>query len=250
MVDNDTRDNSTTHCDLSVCVITTADDMHRPAFRRMLSSIPRGAELVVLLNHIGADSPVEHVADDEVDGVVVHLYRCGVEVLSLARLRNECARLATRTWCLWLDSDDVIVSGSIAELVRTAKPSVGAYYMQCVGMQSIDGSYTSHYSTTQIRLWRRALGDVWIGYAHEIINERIIKSAGYMIAHADVVIHHVGYVCDRQRQLERLSRNVLGVMRTLIEIWDSDDELRAHYARVLAGNLDMYNQLSAEQCRL
>ncbi|GIV50629.1 MAG: hypothetical protein KatS3mg038_1150 [Candidatus Kapaibacterium sp.] len=37
--------------------------------------------------------------------------------------------------------------------------------------------------------------------------------------------------------VERLARNVRGVMRTLLEIWDSDAELRAHYLRVLSRQL-------------
>ncbi len=250
MVDNDTRNHSATHCDLSICVVTTADDMHSPLFRRMLASLPRGCELVVLVNHIGDDNDTEHVADDDVDGVHVRMYRCSRSTLDLAWLRNECARYATRTWCMWLDADDAIIGGDVAELVRGAKPSVGAYYAQCVGMQSIDGAHVTHYSTSQLRIWRRSLGDVWLGYAHEIIDRRRIEAAGYVIAYADIAIHHAGYVCDQQRQLMRLSRNVYGVMRTLIELWDSDDEMRTHYLRVLADNLNMYNQLEEmKQCQ-
>jgi len=117
-------------------------------------------------------------------------------------------------------------------------------------MQSIDGEQVTHYTATQLRMWRRSIGDVWLGHAHEIIDVRRINAAGYLIAYADVVIHHAGYVCDRQRQLVRLSRNVHGVMRTLIELWDSDDEMRTHYLRVLADNLNMYNQLEEmKQCQ-
>ncbi|GIV52855.1 MAG: hypothetical protein KatS3mg038_3503 [Candidatus Kapaibacterium sp.] len=231
--------------DLSVCVITTHADMQAPAFQRMLASLPHGCELVVLVNRVGTqDVETTHVADDNVNGVHVRLYSCERRELDMAWLRNECARHAARAWCLWLDADDEIVSGDLAALVHQAKPSVGAYYVNCVGMQSIDGENVTHYATPQVRLWRRICGDVWIGHAHEIVDVRKVASLGYLTAHTDIIIHHHGYVCSRERQVERLARNVRGVMRTLLGIWDSDAELRAHYCRVLADNITMYNQLT------
>ncbi|GIV50638.1 MAG: hypothetical protein KatS3mg038_1159 [Candidatus Kapaibacterium sp.] len=228
--------------DLSVCVITTHADMQAPAFQRMLASLPRGCELVVLVNRIGNDVRApELMAEDNINDVRVMLYDTVVSSLNLGSLRNACAQRATRTWCMWMDADDEIVSGDVGELVASAPPSVGAYYAQCTGMQAIDGGNVTYYTAPQVRLWRRTCGDVWIGHTHEMIDVRKIASLGYLTAHADVIIHHHGYVCSRERHVERLARNVRGVMRTLLELWDSDAELRAHYLRVLADNLHMYH---------
>ncbi|GIV50679.1 MAG: hypothetical protein KatS3mg038_1200 [Candidatus Kapaibacterium sp.] len=91
--------------DLSVCVITTHADMQAPAFQRMLASLPRGCELVVLVNRIGNDVRApELMAEDNINDVRVMLYDTVVSSLNLGSLRNACAQRATRTWCMWMDA--------------------------------------------------------------------------------------------------------------------------------------------------
>ncbi len=82
--------------------------MHSETFRAMLSSVPRGCEVVILVNHIGAandDAVIEHICDDDVAGIHVRMYRVQLHELDMGRLRNMCAAQATRTWCMWLDAD-------------------------------------------------------------------------------------------------------------------------------------------------
>jgi hypothetical protein len=171
------------------------------------------------------------------------VYRATYSELNLARMRTDCAELAGTEWCMWIDCDDELIKGDPLYVVEHAPPGVVAYYAQCVGMQCIDGGESTYYATEQIRIWRR--GHVhWIGYTHEVLDiARATREGAWNVGRCDVIIAHSGYICSSKQHRERLLRNVHGVLRTLIECWDSD-ELRGHYLRVLEANVTALNDMS------
>ncbi len=227
---------------LSVINITTPADMHSGKWIEMVKSLPSGVELVVLVNTIGSSDTEPHlIHTSEHDGVMRIIYEATYSDLNLARIRNDATALASHDWCMWLDSDDVIAYGDPLKVVADVHPTVGAVRCQVVGMQSIDGGRATYYATPQTRLWRRSAGYKWVGYVHEVLD---IASAQYMIVDSDIIINHSGYVTSSSAHRKRLERNVRGLCATLLDVWDSREDLRAHYLDVLRTNVDALINMS------
>ncbi|GIV52011.1 MAG: hypothetical protein KatS3mg038_2532 [Candidatus Kapaibacterium sp.] len=231
---------------LSIVNITTQADLQNKAWQAMLASTPHGCEVVVLINSVG-DACTEPTLDldycDPESKRNVRIYRVTYDSVDLARARNDATALATHEWCMWLDSDDMIVYGDAMRCVEQAPPSCAAYYCHTVGMQIVDGEHPVHYAVEQVRLWRRSSGMQWVGKAHEILDIKALENK-YIVGKADIVIHHSGYVTDRNSHRMRLERNVRGVCETVVDVWDRRPDLRMHYLRVLRSNIDALLHLS------
>lgn len=220
-----------------VTIATRADAAEQlPA---MLATLPSGCEVVVLINDIG-DVETAPALDrtEEAGGKTIRVYTATYTDINLGRMRNDACALATREWMMWMDCDDrLLTRADVVACIENAPPMVGAYECMVTGLQDIEGSAV-HYSVPQVRLWRRSCETQWIGRAHEVLDVERIRQR-YVIGKADIVIHHVGYICSEQRQRERLARNVRGVCATVLDLWDRV-ELRNHYLRVLAENINAY----------
>jgi len=225
---------------LSIVNITTLEDMQRPAYQQMLSSLPRGedVECVSLITYHDERELKERIDVIE-SGLRVRVYEGGIGIKpSLAVARTIVEQLARGEWCLWIDSDDLLITPErVVDCVRNAPGGVGAYYCHVVGMQQIEGQSTVLYHVEQPRLYRKGAGR-WVGRMHEVL-----KIETWTTAKANILIEHHGYICTREKQRERLLRNLRGVAQTLDDCWD-DASLREHYLHVLQSNLDAYFGLS------
>ena len=127
---------------------------------------------------------------------------------SFAAARNESIKLATQSWIMWMDADDVITDDCAMRINALKKREPDSVFMFSVTNANTEMREEIGHSKTfmQMRMFPNHQGLVFSGRVHEQISgEALLK---LKIFHAeDVMVEHHGYSLE-QHQKESLRRNI------------------------------------------
>ncbi|MHB0869709.1 MAG: glycosyltransferase family 2 protein [Chloroflexota bacterium] len=120
-----------------------------------------------------------------------------------AAARNESLCHATREWIFWLDADDRLSPGAVAQLKRAAASNRADAYMCLVASSEADGKQNT---VEHIRLFKNGLGIRFWGGIHETVAPDLAR-LGSTVAATDIVVQHTGYESP-ERVRQKSARNL------------------------------------------
>ena len=211
---------------VSFCVIASMQDMH-DSLQGMLRSLPKNAEVCIVLNEPGKESHISELAIHEDENRTIRsvkwTYQKGKFDFSFAR--NLCNTLATKDWIFWMDCDEYLVEQQhegIAEATVRHGGGVGGFMcgqasLSCYKRLVGEAEENEYFNIGQLRMYRNTPEFKWEGYAHEQI-AHTIRGAGYSVIDTTITIAHNGYSGDPEKLRKKLERNT-----DLIGRWLADN---------------------------
>jgi hypothetical protein len=183
---------------LTACLIARNEEQNLPRALRSLSGV---ADEIVLTDTGSTDRTPQIAA--EFGARVVRFEWCD----DFSAARNFAVDQARGDWVLWLDADEELLSGSIAELCNClGREDVLAYYVTRQDLFDVDR--LDHFTQMwQLRLFQRNERLRFRGRCHpEFVPpaHEIAASLGLHVRTSTVTIRHYGYV--RERREEKLRR--------------------------------------------
>lgn len=227
--------------DLSIAIITRPEDSDY--LNRCLSTLPRGAEVIVLYNQPGtANTKPIFVTKNK----NVTTYCCTyVDALpSFAHLRNLSVSLCKRSWILYLDSDEELIPrhDNFFENLNTHYPAhVGGLMCGVFGVQPPfePAEPALRYNENQVRLFRNFHNFVFEGHCHEQIGWSI-EERGYSLLDCSLLIEHNGYRTSKEHMAQKMLRNTKILAAQVLE--ESDPRrLRFFLNLLLRDGNNFYN---------
>lgn len=195
--------------DLSICIVAHYDDAHW--MPKMLSTLPRGAEVIILFNGQGDADVCEFKETKQISGHTIHYYDWKWTEFDFSTARNKCIAYASRGWILWLDCDDrlLIPQHEFFTKLSNYPPGVGGLMCGVIGVQPPfkTGDKTLRYHSQQVRLFRNHHGFQFELLCHEQIGYSI-ERAGMQVPDCSLLIHHEGYQIDADAMYAKMVRNV------------------------------------------
>lgn len=226
---------------LSFVVITTeADAVMIP---RMLSTLPKNVEVVIVLNKKAQEESFnvdgEYVEDDRIIRIATWEYK----TFSFSKARNYSIELASYEWCIWIDSDDVLLPHQHADILKipNIEPGIGGIEFGCAGyhspLESVEGG--EYYAAPHLRAFRKLEGVRFKGLIHEQIRPQIEeKKLG--ILRSQLMVVHLGYCANEQSLRAKINRN-LSLLK--LQCAANPDYLPQYYESMLARTITTYHEL-------
>ena len=221
----DTQDTQLDSFPVSFCVIASHDDMHK-SMQGMLRSLPKNAEVCILLNKQGREHHVSDVTEhtDEHHTIRSREWTYEKGKFSFAQARNLCGQMATKEWIFWMDCDEYLCEQQhegIAEATLRHGGGVGGFMagqasLSCYKKLIGEANENEYFNIGQLRMYRNTPEFYWEGYAHEQI-AHTIRGAGYSIVDTTITIAHNGYSGDPEVLKKKLVRNTTLIGRWLAE---------------------------------
>ena len=208
----------------------------------MLASLPKGIEVCIVMteksdmDHFQLDDYFEH------DGNDFRTATWYYKNFSFSKARNYSIEMATNDWCVWMDSDDVLLSHCKDELLKLndLPRGVGGVFFGCFGVQApyIEGKNHEYYAVPHLRAFRKSTGARFRGLVHEQILPQI-EDAKFQTTTSSILIAHLGYNESREKLIARFERNATLMAGQLA----TSDYSRPYYERMLANQLNMLNEI-------
>lgn len=209
---------------VSFCIIVSPKDTE--TLQRTIASLPKNAEICVLLNKPGDASTITPESSSYEDGRLLRWQQWTFERerFSFAEARNLCGRMATKDWIFWVDADEFLCEAQ-HDGIRFAAEShgggVGGFRAGQAAMsrfpKMVGEAENEYINMRQLRMYRNGCGFWWEGYAHEQI-EPSIHAGGYTVVDTSIIVVHNGYSVDDATLTAKLERN-----STLIGRWIADN---------------------------
>jgi glycosyltransferase involved in cell wall biosynthesis len=131
--------------------------------------------------------------------------------------RNASLAMATGTWIIFLDADEMLSPEAVAGLrAVTRDPSIGATTVRMVNP-------LPHASSHETQLLRMFRNDPGIRFQHRIHEEvastveAYLRRTGLALAHLDAPIEHLGYVRERAAGRDKKARDSRLLRRAVAE---------------------------------
>lgn len=225
---------------ISFLVITTEQDA--ALLPRMMESLPKGVEVCIVVTE--KSETEEYTVDGEYseDDRVVRLARWKYKQFSFAKARNYSIELASYDWCIWMDSDDVLLREHHRDvlLIPKLEAGIGGVEFGCAGFHSpvetaIEGEY---YAAPHLRAFRKSLGARFRGLVHEQIRPQI-EACKMMILRSHIMVVHMGYMGHRDAMIAKVKRN-LDLLKLQVA---TSDYLKEYYEERLAKTITTYHEI-------
>ena len=226
---------------LSFLVITTAQDA--VMLPRMLASLPRRVEICIVLNEKSdADEFTvdgEYTEDDRIVRIATWKYK----QFSFAKARNYSIELASYEWCIWIDSDDVLLTHQHPDILKipNVERGIGGIEFGCVGyhspIESMDGG--EYYAAAHLRAFRKSDGVRFRGFVHEQLRPQI-EAQKMGILRSQLMVVHLGYCASENLLRSKIERNL-----SLLKMQCAVDRefLPNYYEHMLAKTITTYHEL-------
>lgn len=222
---------------VSFCVIASMADMH-DSLQGMLRSLPKGAEVCILLNEQGKENHLANVVEhsDEYRTIRSQKWTYEKDKFSFATARNLCGMLATKEWIFWIDCDEYLCEQQhegIAEATVRHGGGVGGFMcgqasLSCYKTLIGESTENEFYNIAQLRMYRNLPEFYWEGHAHEQI-AHTIRGAGYSVIDTTITVVHNGYSGDPAKLKAKLQRNTDLIGRWLAEPASKEHGLYTFY---------------------
>jgi hypothetical protein len=212
---------------VSFMIIARPEDVAPGKLQLTLSSLPKTAQVCILLNKEGGPdedtiTPVD-VAEHDGRTIRSRLWTYPKGKFDFAQARNLCHTLSTKTWGFWIDADEMLCEAQhdgIAYATLAHGGGVGGFHCAQSSMtrypQIMEGKDPDYIAIKQLRLYRLNCGFEWEGYAHEQIAHSV-RGAGYSIVDTTITVVHNGYSLSDAELLAKVRRNAKLIGRWLAE---------------------------------
>lgn len=110
-----------------------------------------------------------------------------------AAARNECLKLATQPWALWIDADEELDPRGVAAIRRAVvRPQFGGYFTEIVNYTD-DKAASNEFVHSAIRLFRNVPGVEFTERIHEQVGPSLVKLEMIWATIEGPCIKHHGY---------------------------------------------------------
>lgn len=154
------------------------------------------------------------------EGVTIHSCLVYLDEWSFAEARQAARQAAAGKWILSLDTDEMILSKQVSELIKICKEAdenVGGFQVRIYSPIGEENDYTLTQAT---RLFRNNPEIVWQCSIHETVSLSIQQN-GLVSAGSNLVIFHDGYKVSETELLKKLRRNLKMICGELYKSKDS-----------------------------
>lgn len=209
----------------------------------LLNSLPKGSEAIIVGNEQGTERKITFEGEENYNGVQLRVYRYTYVLWSFSDARNIARQYSTREWCMWLDSDDILLPTSEYERLSEIPSGIAGLICGCFGYSApyadVHGGF---YVTPQLRIFRRNEKIKWKGIIHEQLLPQVEKE--YLQTKAvPIMIQHNGYDTDIHVMYAKCKRNVELLIRQLA----TDKEFcREYYESALATTISEKQKLETK----
>jgi len=225
---------------LSFIVITTEADA--VMLDRMMASLPKYVEVCIVVTE--KSDTEEYTIDGEYsdNDRIIRLARWKYKQFSVAKARNYSIDLASYDWCVWMDSDDVLVTEHHKDVLQIPKleAGIGGVEFGCAGFHSPveSGAEGEYYAAPHLRAFRKSLGARFRGLVHEQIRPQI-EACKMHVLRSHIMVLHLGYMTHRAAMIQKVKRN-LDLLKLQVA---TSDYLPEYYEERLAKTVTTYHEI-------
>lgn len=232
------------------CIIATPKDVTPDRLQLCLSTLPKNAQVCILLNSEGAEESLSPIDVDTRERQTIRSreWKWKKGQFSFAKARNLCHEMATKDWAFWIDCDELLCEAQhdgIEYATAAHGGGVGGFHCGQASMTRYttlaSGGDPEYINIKQLRLYRLGCGFAWEGHAHEQIAHSV-RGAGYSVVDTTITVIHNGYSQSDAELANRLKRNAKLIGRWLYEN-DEAHELAAYYRGVYVRELSAIQNL-------
>lgn len=228
---------------ISFIVITQASDSDK--LERMLKSLPKRVEVCIVVTEKSDRDFFEIDGEFINDERIYRLATWQYKQFSFATARNHSLSLATNDWCIWIDSDDLLLEHQHEDILAIQKLPIGIGGVQfgCFGYhapwETFEGG--QYYAATHLRAFRKSSGVQFRGIVHEQIQPQI-EAVELKIITSQILVLHTGYATNKAELNARLQRN-LSLLKLQVA---TSDYLQGYYEAQLAKTITTIHELKGQ----
>lgn len=218
---------------LSICVISTKEDSEKYG-KMFLANLPKSPDIeLIFVTTINSDN-ASIVTKRDVRLVTAE-YHYSTNLLNFASARNYAKSLATGTWIMSIDTDEVLGKHSHSNLIKILKQyendtTVLAFRVGIVssGWDHTLDSYVRVISQP-IRIFRNIYDICWTGRLHEVV---LIDADA--VLDTPLIFEHYGYSIELDESLVKFERNIRGIAWELTDNNDRFDHFLEYMSKTIA----------------
>lgn len=222
---------------LSICVITSESDWQEKS-EVFLKYLPKSEhiELVVLLNKSGDEETLTKTDDN----IYEYVY---MGELDYARLRNIAKELATGSWILSIDMDEVIPEiyhNSLLKLLSDKRRSLVKGFRVAIASAGYDMSIDQPImeNIEAVRIFKNESYINWFGCVHEMVDFSIPPK---FIDKTSIQFVHLGYNLDSTDLVAKFKLRYKQLLTLLLNLKETEDLYSVkfdHYSSYLKSVID------------
>lgn len=225
---------------ISFVIITQASDSDK--LERMLKTLPKRVEVCIVVTEKSDRDFFEIDGEFINDERIYRLATWQYKQFSFATARNHSISLATNDWCIWIDSDDMLLEHQHEDILAIQKLPIGVGGVQfgCFGYhapwETFEGG--QYYNATHCRAFRKSSGVQFRGIVHEQIQPQI-EAVELKVITSQILVLHTGYAASKDELNNRLQRN-LSLLKLQVA---TSDYLKEYYEAQLAKTITTIHEL-------
>jgi len=224
---------------LSICVITTQEDKEKYG-KLFLSNLPKSSEIELILVTTKKSDTDALIVDVPQLRLQTAEYYYSTPLFDFSAARNFAKSLATGTWILSLDMDEIIGKHSHQNLLIAIKEYVEDESVLGfrLGVISSGWDYTLEkyvrVTSAPVRIFRNIDTLKWTGKLHEVV---LIDDKNLL--DTPFIIEHFGYAISLEDSIKKFERNLRGIAWEITENTDRLD----HFLLYMKKTIDAYQRL-------